>query len=243
MVSIRIGAQNIRVGEQKQARSYDADVTRSRLVENALHLFARHGFDGVTTRMLSSAANTNISSIAYHFGGKEGLYDAVFSQVRGDLQRTLTPAITSLNHGVALSGRDKAKLARVAREFIRAFFTNMLSDPRVQDRLAIVAREFARRSEGFGQFYTEAARPLQSALANLLSMTTGRPAESEETIVRAQCLIGQFVSFILVRQVLWTRLNWHGYNPDRIEMIVREATVMMLGALGLPDSIEASAAK
>jgi AcrR family transcriptional regulator len=215
------------------------DVTRARLVDNALHLFARHGYDGVTTRTLSAAANTNISSIAYHFGGKEGLYDAVFTQVRADFQKSLTPALTSLSHGVAVAGRDKKSLARVTREFLRTFFSAMLGDPQMQDRIAIVAREFARRSEGFGLFYSEAARPLQTTLANLVAAANGMSPDAHETIIQVQCLIGQMVSFLIIRQVLLTRLNWHSFTPERIDLITQEATVIVLRALEL-DAAEAA---
>jgi TetR/AcrR family transcriptional regulator, regulator of cefoperazone and chloramphenicol sensitivity len=234
MVAVRFGARTLHVGGQN-GKANVPEVTRARLVDNALHLFARHGFDGVTTRTLSAAANTNISSIAYHFGGKEGLYDAVFAQVRTDFQKTLTPALTSLNHGVAVSGRDKKSLARVTREFLRSFFNAMLGDPQMQDRIAIVAREFARRSEGFGLFYSEAARPLQTTLANLVAASGHRSPEAPETIIQVQCLIGQLVSFLIIRQVLWTRLNWHSFTPERIDMITNEATVIVLRALSLGD--------
>jgi len=232
MVAVRFGARTMHVGSQT-GKANVPDVTRARLVDNALHLFARHGYDGVTTRTLSAAANTNISSIAYHFGGKEGLYDAVFAQVRADFQKSLMPALTSLSHGVAVAGRDKKSLARVTREFLRSFFMAMLGDPQMQDRIAIVAREFARRSEGFGLFYSEAARPLQTSLANLVAAANGMSPDAHETIIQVQCLIGQLVSFLVIRQVLWTRLNWHSFTPERIDMITREATVVALRALEL----------
>jgi AcrR family transcriptional regulator len=240
MVAVRFGARTMHVGGQP-AKTSVPDVTRARLVDNALHLFARHGYDGVTTRTLSAAANTNISSIAYHFGGKEGLYDAVFSQVRSDFQRALSPALTSLSHGVAVAGREKKSLARVTTEFVRAFFNAMLGDPQMQDRIAIVAREFARRSEGFGLFYSEAARPLQTALANLVAAASNLSPESPETIVQVQCLIGQMVSFLIIRQVLWTRLNWHSFTPERIDLITREATIITLRALRLDEAASAQA--
>ena len=50
-----------------------ADATRLALVMAALKLFGRQGFDGTSTREIATAANANIGSIAYHFGGKDGL--------------------------------------------------------------------------------------------------------------------------------------------------------------------------
>src|SRR5436190_21096300 len=50
-----------------------ADMTRAALVRAALKLFGRKGFDGTSTREIAAEAKANIGSIAYHFGGKEGL--------------------------------------------------------------------------------------------------------------------------------------------------------------------------
>ncbi|TIX80566.1 MAG: TetR family transcriptional regulator, partial [Mesorhizobium sp.] len=50
-----------------------ADMTRAALVRAALKLFGRQGFDGTSTREIAAEAKANIGSIAYHFGGKEGL--------------------------------------------------------------------------------------------------------------------------------------------------------------------------
>src|SRR5262245_38442922 len=50
-----------------------ADQTRIALVHAALSLFGSKGFDGTSTRDIAAMANANIGSIAYHFGGKEGL--------------------------------------------------------------------------------------------------------------------------------------------------------------------------
>lgn len=48
--------------------------TRTRMIDAATPLFAKHGLNGVSVRSLASAAGVNLSMISYHFGGKEGLY-------------------------------------------------------------------------------------------------------------------------------------------------------------------------
>ncbi len=53
--------------------------TRGRILGAAAGLFAAQGFDGTSTRQVGAAAGANIATIAYHFGGKEGLYHAALS--------------------------------------------------------------------------------------------------------------------------------------------------------------------
>ena len=54
-------------------KSSDLD-TRQKLIQVARKLFARHNYESVSVRMICDEAGTNVSSISYHFGGKEELY-------------------------------------------------------------------------------------------------------------------------------------------------------------------------
>lgn len=48
-----------------------------RLIKVAMRLFADRGFDGITVRDLSAAAEVSVGLINHHFGSKEGLREAV----------------------------------------------------------------------------------------------------------------------------------------------------------------------
>ena len=43
-------------------------------------MFAEHGMSGVGLRAITTEANVNLASIAYHFGSKDGLLEALFAQ-------------------------------------------------------------------------------------------------------------------------------------------------------------------
>ena len=53
---------------------------RDRILHAAEHLFAEHGMSGVGLRAITAAAKVNLASIAYHFGSKDGLLEALFAQ-------------------------------------------------------------------------------------------------------------------------------------------------------------------
>ena len=52
---------------------------RERILTVAEHLFAEHGMAGVGLRAISAEAKVNLASIAYHFGSKDGLLEALFA--------------------------------------------------------------------------------------------------------------------------------------------------------------------
>ena len=55
--------------------------TRADLIAAGLHLFGHDGFAATSTRALAARAGTNVASIAYHFGGKDGLRMACAEEV------------------------------------------------------------------------------------------------------------------------------------------------------------------
>ena len=57
-----------------------APSSRERILEVAERLFAAHGMSGVGLRAISAEAEVNLASIAYHFGSKDGLLEALFAQ-------------------------------------------------------------------------------------------------------------------------------------------------------------------
>jgi AcrR family transcriptional regulator len=54
---------------------------RERLLDAAALLFARHGYAAVSIRDIAAEAAVNSASIAYYFGGKEGLLAACYRRV------------------------------------------------------------------------------------------------------------------------------------------------------------------
>lgn len=61
--------------------STPTDSSRTAICDEAVRLFAEHGFDGTTVEMIASAAGVNKAMISYHFGGKEKLYAAILDAV------------------------------------------------------------------------------------------------------------------------------------------------------------------
>ena len=65
-------------------RSPSRAATRERLLEAACALFAERGWHGARVQDVCRAADANIAAVNYHFGGKEGLYRAVWDRALAD---------------------------------------------------------------------------------------------------------------------------------------------------------------
>ena len=74
-----------------------SEETCRRLVEAAGELFAVHGVEAVTVRDITSRAGTKPNAVSYHFGGMDGLVDAVWSRALRSWDDNLLDAFLSEN--------------------------------------------------------------------------------------------------------------------------------------------------
>lgn len=54
---------------------------KMRILLSAKKLFAKQGYDGTSVRQICEEANANIALVSYHFGGKEKVFEAIFSNL------------------------------------------------------------------------------------------------------------------------------------------------------------------
>lgn len=59
------------------------------ILDNALNLFAKKGFDGASTREIADAAGVTHALIKYHFGSKEELWKEAVNQLFGRLDEVI----------------------------------------------------------------------------------------------------------------------------------------------------------
>ncbi len=100
----------------QRSRRADGERTRERILEVALPLFAARGYAGTSIRRIARAAGVNVAMIGYHFGDKQGLYDAVVVRLHEDLERDFTDDLLSS----ADPGAGVEDLVRRAWDFARA---------------------------------------------------------------------------------------------------------------------------
>ncbi len=81
----------------------------------ATHLFAEHGYDGVGTREIATAAGLNISTVHHHVGSKADLYERVLAVAHEREAAALAPLAARLDAGPL---RDRDELQSLLHETI-----------------------------------------------------------------------------------------------------------------------------
>jgi len=62
---------------------------KAKILSSARHLFGEYGYHGVTTRMIAKEVGIDISTLHYHWGDKENLYEAVVTDIHEEIIEVL----------------------------------------------------------------------------------------------------------------------------------------------------------
>jgi len=146
---------------------------QDRLIETAIDCFGRRGFDGASTRDIARASGTAMSSITYHFGGKEGLYLACAEHIAAKISERHAAALELTADASAI---DRETAIERCLAIIDGFAQTMLH-PDSENWARFIVREQQAPTEAFERLYLGAMKNLMEGVAALLHVV--RPALPE----------------------------------------------------------------
>jgi len=138
---------------------------REALLESAIDHFGRCGFEGAATRAIAADCGTAMSSITYHFGGKEGLYLAVAEHIAAQLAEHHRDALEAIAV-TPVKTREDAIERLVA--VLDALAATMLGAKAARWARFII-REQQEPTEAFDRIYSIAMRPMTEAFIPLIA--------------------------------------------------------------------------
>jgi AcrR family transcriptional regulator len=139
----------------KEPRASQA--TRERLLKATESLFLAHGYDGTSARMITAEARANLAAINYHFGGKEGLFQAMLAR-RLDALHEERLALLDAYERIA-AGRPLTCERILAALFVPAL--RLAREPRRggRDFLRLLGRAYVDPSPALREFLSERYAP------------------------------------------------------------------------------------
>lgn len=197
-----------------------AEQTRMALLRAALRLFGEQGFDGTSTRDIAAAAKANIGSIAYHFGGKEGLRAACAEHIVTTVRSLAAQATVLDGDPEALDeGAARARLEMALERMV----TFIVAQPEAGEIVQFVLRELAHPTAALDIIYQGVFEPVHQRLCEVWASATGEPAESERTRITVFTIIGQVVYFRIGREAVRRRMGWSEIGPAQAAKVVAVA--------------------
>ena len=181
------------------------EATRLALIRAALDLFGAAGFEGASTRAIATAAGANLASIAYHFGGKDGLRLACADHVVATIRAMLGQPLAAAAAAAPLS---PASARALLEQVIGAIVGFLVVRPEAQSIARFVVREMFEPTEAFERIYADAFAPIHERFCLVWAAATGAPADAPATKLATLAMLGQVLYFRIGRRVALRRLGW-----------------------------------
>ncbi len=153
------------------------------LLQTAIEQFGRLGFEGASTRDIARASGTAMSSITYHFGGKEGLYLAAADHIAESIATMQTPVLDAIK-AAGTPSREAAVESLLA---IIDSMAQMMLRPESEDWARFIIREQQAPTEAFDRLYKGVMEKVLDVVVDLLARV--RPEADERTLRAASILL------------------------------------------------------
>ncbi len=162
--------------------------TKQRILNAAEQLFARQGYHATSLRAITAAAGVNLAAVNYHFGGKEGLLEAVFLRRLEPLNASRLEQLEAVLSAAEQSGRIP-ECREILRTFVAPTFRLRDLGAEAENFVALVGRALAEPRGVPMSIFVRHMAPLLERLHQALARSL--PQLSRETLfLRLHFLIG-----------------------------------------------------
>ena len=211
----------------KQKKGY---TTQERLLEAAVDIFGRHGFEAATTRLIAREAGVNIAAIPYYYKGKEGLYLAAVSYIVAKVETQVAAVLEEIRN-LSFTGKASRKEALALLEKLLGKIINfMVGSPQATRVARIILREQLYPSSAYEIIFNGFLSPVLTSIATLIMATTGETS-SRTAKLRAMAVLGQIIIFRIGRETIVRSLDLEGYNTKEMKEIRRVILEQTHGAM------------
>lgn len=193
--------------------------TRLRLLDAALELFAKDGFEGTSTRALADKAGANLPAIQYYFGSKEGLYRAVVDGIIAEIEAAVTPLAEEIRTRLADSNTTRADLIDLLCQMLATVVALMLDEnvPNRESRQKFFARMEAESDAAFDAFQASVFRNVFDPCRSIVGRLLDQAPTGEQATLRTLTLIGQAKMFC--GRNIPGILGWERIGEDQVRAV------------------------
>ncbi|MCK4729521.1 MAG: CerR family C-terminal domain-containing protein [Desulfobacterales bacterium] len=202
------------------------DVTKERLLNEAEGLFAQKGYDAVSVREITTAANCNLAAVNYHFGNKQNLYLEVFRARWVPRARLLQEHFRK-----SLAAQGSPSPTAVAKALAEAFLVGPLSDKERHRHHQLMVRELGQPTEAFELVADQVMRPFFKGLADMLRPVMPEGLGEERLILNILSIFAMVLYFNFAR-VAVTRITGYEYDTAFKARLVEHIVEFSLKGLG-----------
>lgn len=199
------------------SKSHAKQPIDDRLLDTAIDQFGRLGLEGASTRAIAAAANTAMSSITYHYGGKEGLHMAAAQHIARQMRERL---MGSLADAPSAADLEPQTAVEQVLALVDSFLQVMLS-PDSAPWARFIVREQLNPSKAFDVLWDELMSLMTARLIALVGRASGDRLNSTEARIRSLTIAGQIIVFRVAHATVLRTTGWDQIGPARAAEIRR----------------------
>ena len=201
------------------------DNTRERILDQAERLFATKGFEAVSVREITGAAESNLAAINYHFGNKMNLYLEVFRERW--LERTRR---VRKNFFKQIENKPTPGIEEVIDALVRAFLDGPLNDEERNQHVQLMQRELSHPGDALKMVVEEVMRPYQQQVSDLIRPHLPADIDEERLRLSIVSIIGMTLYFTFARPAV-SMMMGREYNPAFKSMLIEHIRNFALNGL------------
>jgi AcrR family transcriptional regulator len=202
------------------------DLTKERILDTAEILFAQKGYQAVSVRQITSAAECNLAAVNYHFGNKENLYLEVFRSRWVPRAKRLQESFRKY-----LASQDSLSESAVVRALAKAFVDGPLSDDERLRHTQLMTREMTQPTKAFKHVAENVIQPFFKEVLEQLELVSPDKVSEEEMLLNIFSIFAMVLYFNFAR-VAVSRLTGRTYDPSFRAQLVEQITQFSLRGLG-----------
>jgi len=186
---------------------------QDRLLRGAEQLFCERGFKETSVRDIAAAADCNVASINYYFGGKEKLYVAMWHRYFKILRET---RLGSIEH--VMSSDVRPELEELLRSYAHSFIGPLVEGGHSCRFMNLMAREMIDPHLPRDMFLEEMAVPVMTALSQALQRICPWLGQSHVHLVILS-IVGQLMHAVLAKEMFEQSERYDVPNLDLGEIV------------------------
>ena len=176
--------------------------------------FGAKGLEGASTRGIAAAAGTAMSSITYHYGGKEGLYLAAADYIAAQLGGHMSPDV--IEQGLPQELTPDAARALIHDTIAR--FVETMAAEHIDSWSLFIVREQMAPTEAFERIYGGLMGTMLERLSELVCIATGNDDVSDARVV-VLTLIGQVIVLRASRATVLKLMRRSAIDAEAIALL------------------------
>ncbi len=196
--------------------------TREILLAAAVQVFGRDGFHAASTRAIAAEAGANQALIGYHFGGKQGLYEAAVDFIKRQIASRIEPQLTDLVsplEALPAGTAERGLAAARALSELSCILLDSLAEASRRGWVRLILREQQDPGPVMEQFFEAGIGRVLALATRLTAEASGLDEASQACRVSSMMLMGQVLVFVTARGTVHHLLGWSELDSKQLDLI------------------------